>query len=98
MRMAARHAFMSAYGKARSWLDQVVVDPTISVATLAADEGRTERSIRQTLSLAFLDPTLVEVGIKGTLPRGLGLKRLMDLPPSRLEQWIVLGLQAPARS
>jgi hypothetical protein len=33
-----------------------------------------------TLSLAFLAPDLVKAAIEGRLPRGFGLKRLVDLP------------------
>jgi hypothetical protein len=35
---------------------------------------------RRTISLAFLSPTLVKAAIDGRLPRGFGVKRLMDLP------------------
>ncbi len=97
MRTEARRAFASAYGKARDWLDRLVSDPATSTQDIAAREQRTERSIRQTLSLAFLDPALVAAGFEGRLPRGFGLKRLMDLPPAWPEQWHVLGLDKPAR-
>jgi hypothetical protein len=76
MRIEAQRALAAAYGKARSWLDRLVADPTISIASIAGSEGRTERSIRQTLSLAFLDPSLVDAAMEGRLPRGFGLKRL----------------------
>ena len=98
MRMEARRAFIAAYGKARSWLDHLFADPAASIATIATDEGRTERSIRQTLSLAFLDPALVEAATDGRLPRGFGLNRLMELPPAWPEQWAQLGLEAPSRT
>jgi site-specific DNA recombinase len=97
MRMEARRAFAAAYGKARIWLDRLVADPGVSVAAIATHEDRTERSVRQTLSLAFLDPALVEAAIDGKLPRGFGLKRLMDLPPAWPEQWSRVGLEAPTR-
>ena len=58
---------------------------------------RTERSIRQTLSLGFLDPELVEAAITGKLPRGFGLKRALELPPAWSAQWIKLGLEPSAR-
>jgi site-specific DNA recombinase len=92
MRVEAQRAFVATYRKARSWLDRLVADPNISIAALAASERRTERSIRQTLSLAFLDPSLAEATMDGRLPRGFGLKRLMDLPPDWSEQWSALGL------
>ncbi len=62
MRMEARRAFTCAYRKARLWLDRLVAEPEISCASIALDERRTERSVHQTLSLAFLDPALVEGG------------------------------------
>jgi hypothetical protein len=98
MRVEARRAFMGAYRKARIWLDRLVAEPEVSVASIALDERRTERSVRQTLSLAFLDPALVEAAIDGNLPRGFGLKRLMDLPPEWSAQWNALGLAAPVRT
>jgi hypothetical protein len=45
-----------------------------------------------TLSLAFLDPALVEAACAGTLPRGYGVTRLIDLPPRFVDQWRALGL------
>ncbi len=98
MRMEARRAFTCAYRKARLWLDRLVAEPEISFASIALDERRTERSVRQTLSLAFLDPALVEVAINGHLPRGFGVRRLMDLPLVWSVQWNALGLAAPVRS
>ena len=69
----------------------------MSTAAIALDERRTERSVPQTLSLAFLDPALAEAAIDGRLPRGFGLKRLMDPPPEWTAQWRALGLAAPVR-
>jgi hypothetical protein len=45
------------------------------VALIAAREGKSERSIRMTLSLAFIAPPLVVAAIEGRLPRGFGAKR-----------------------
>ena len=97
MRSEARSRFAVGFRNARRWLDQLVADPAISIASIAAREKRTERSIRQILSLAFLDPALVETALQGQLPRGFGLKRLLDLPVAWPEQWTRLGLEAPAR-
>ena len=97
MRVEARRAFATAYGKARLWLDRLTDDPNSSLRDIADREQKTERSIRQTLSLAFLDPALVVAALAGRLPRGFGLKRLMDLPSSWSEQWIALGVRSSAR-
>ena len=97
MRIEARRAFAAAYGKARLWLDHLTDDPKTSVQDIANREQRTERSIRQTLSLAFLDPALVVAALAGRLPRGFGLKRMMDLPAVWSEQWLALGLSPSQR-
>jgi hypothetical protein len=49
-----------------------------------------------TLSLAFLAPEIVKAAVEGRLPRGFGLKRLIDLPIASPHQWRALGLHAPA--
>jgi site-specific DNA recombinase len=51
-----------------------------------------------TLSLAFLAPELVKVAVEGRLPRGYGLKRLVDLPMLWQDKWRALGLEPPARA
>ncbi len=81
---------------ARSWLDGLVKGTISDIAELAARHNRSERSIRQTLSLAFLDPVLIDAACSGTLPRGYGISRLMDLPSRFADQWRALGLQRPA--
>jgi site-specific DNA recombinase len=95
LRVEARRGFTGAYRKARLWLDRLETEPALSVTAIAHSERRTERSVRQTLSLAFLDPALVEAAMEGRLPRGFGLKRLIDLPPYWPKQWTALGLVAP---
>lgn len=97
MRSEARSRFATAIHNARHWLNVVVADSRLSIAAIAAREKRTERSIRQTLSLAFLAPALIEAALQGQLPRRFGLKRLLDLPVAWPEQWSRLGLEAPAR-
>jgi hypothetical protein len=53
------------------------------------------RSVRQTLSLAFLDAALIDAACSGNLPRGYGVTRLMDLPPRFADQWRALELPSP---
>ena len=43
-----------------------------------------------TLSLAFLAPDIVKAAVEGRLPRGFGLKRLVDLPMAWPDQWRTL--------
>jgi hypothetical protein len=47
-------------------------------------------------SLAFLDPEIVKATVYGRLPRGYGLKRLVDLPIAWPDQWRALELEEPA--
>ena len=47
------------------------------------------------LSLAFLDPAIIEAACQGKLPRGYGVSRLVDLPPVFKDQWRALGLVRP---
>ena len=51
-----------------------------------------------TVSLAFLAPDIVKAAVEGRLPRGYGLKRLIDLPLAWPDQWRTLGLETPERA
>jgi site-specific DNA recombinase len=92
----ARAILIEALRDARRWLDELLSDSLLTLEALALREGRTARSIRMTLSLAFLAPEIVKAAVDGRLPRGFGLKRLVDLPMAWPDQWRTLGLQAPA--
>jgi site-specific DNA recombinase len=83
---------------AHRWLDELLSDPLQTLDSLAAREGRTDRSVRMILSLAFLAPDIVKAAVEGRLPRGYGLKRLVDLPMAWPDQWRALGLEAPAQA
>ncbi len=52
-----RNRLIRSIARARSWLEELVKGSVGDIAELAARENRTPRSIRMTLSLAFLDPT-----------------------------------------
>ena len=88
---------VSALRDAHRWLDELLSDPRQTLESLALREGKTDRSIRMTLSLAFLAPDIVKAAVEGRLPRGYSLKRLVDLPMAWPDQWQALGLHAPAR-
>ena len=96
MRANARAVLIDAVREAHRWLDELLSDPLQTLESLALREGKTDRSIRMTLSLAFLAPDIVKAGVEGRLPRGYGLKRLVDTPMPWPEQWRALGLEAPA--
>jgi site-specific DNA recombinase len=95
MPVRARVVFVEALRCAHRWLDELMSNPCQSIETIAAREGKTERSIRMTLSLAFLAPGIVKAAIEGRLPRGFGLTRLVDQPMAWSDQWAALGLASP---
>jgi site-specific DNA recombinase len=96
MRVRARAVFTESLRNAHCWLDELIADPHQTIEVIAARERKSERSIRMTLSLAFVAPPIVAAAIEGRLPRGFGSKRLMDLPMVWSHQWTALGLKAPA--
>jgi hypothetical protein len=65
---------------------------TAGIEEIAAREGLNERLARMTLSLAFLAPDIVKAAVDGTLPRGFGISRLMDMPAGWAEQRRATGL------
>jgi site-specific DNA recombinase len=94
----ARSILVEALRDADRWLHELLSDACLTLESLASREGRTVRSIRMTLSLAFLAPEIVKAAVEGRLPRGFGLKRLVDLPMAWPDQWRTLGLQTPAQA
>jgi len=98
MRTKARAVLIDALRDAHRLLDELTTDSSHTIESIAAREKKTERSIRMTMSLAFLSPALVKAAIDGRLPRGFGIKRLMDLPMAWSDQWSALGLKAPAQT
>jgi hypothetical protein len=82
IRAKARKSLIKAIAQGRTWLQELVTAKTADIEAIAAREGRSERSVQMTLSLAFLAPDIVEAAIMGALPRGLGVTRLVDMPPS----------------
>jgi len=95
MREKARVGVVEGLRDGHHWLDELVAAPQQSIETIAAREGKTERSIRMTISLAFLAPAIVKAAIEGRMPRGSGVTRLADAPMAWSAQWAALGLAAP---
>jgi site-specific DNA recombinase len=98
MRTKARDGFVKALRAAHRWLDELLSDPNTSADSLAVREGKSERSIRMTPSLAFPSPVLSEAAMDGRLPRGFSIRRLTELPILWSEQWRLLGLQEPIQA
>jgi hypothetical protein len=95
MRTKARDSFIRALRDARRWLDELLIDPAQTIESLAMREHKSERSIRMTMSLAFVSPVLAEAALEGRLPRGFSVKRLTDLAMLWSEQWRAVGLREP---
>jgi hypothetical protein len=95
MRTKARARLIDALRDAHRWRHELTTTSDQTIEALAVRGSKIERSIRMTLSLAFLSPTLVNSAIDGRLSRGFGAKRLMDLPMAWSSQWPALGLKAP---
>jgi site-specific DNA recombinase len=91
MRAEARAVLTDALRDAHRWLDELTASHNLRIESLAARDGKTERWIRRTISLAFLCPALVKAALAGGLPRGFGVKPLMDLPTAWPDQWSALG-------
>jgi site-specific DNA recombinase len=98
METKARGLLFDALRHGHRWLDELIANPDQTIETIATREAQTERWIRRTLSLAFLCPSLVRASIEGRLPRGFGVKRLMDPPLIWTDQWTWLGLKAPIKT
>jgi site-specific DNA recombinase len=87
-----REAMLSAIGKARRWLDDLVNGRAVSFAEIAMREGRVERHVRFLAPLAFLSPRIIRAIIDGSAPSGLTVTGLVKtLPYSWAEQERRLG-------
>ena len=89
-----RMRLLRGIAASRKWLTEII-GGSADIGTIASREGKSQRAVRMTLSLAFLDPSLIKVAIAGTLPRGYGVTRMFDLPPLFEDQWLALGLPRP---
>jgi hypothetical protein len=71
---------VESIARARRWLNQLTSGEVADTKALALREGCSERSVRMTISLAFLNPDFVKAAIKDDLPSMQGVTRLADLP------------------
>jgi hypothetical protein len=95
LRNEERLKLLRAIGTARRWCEALLPVPQAGIEAIAARHGKTESWVRKHLTLAFLDPKLVEAAVDGILPRGYGLSRFLELPAEWDRQWHVLGLGSP---
>ncbi len=92
IRSENRATLVASIARARRWLDELITDPTAKPESIAKREQCSVRKVNLTLSLAFLAPDLAKAAIDGTLPRGMGVVRLADLPAEWSRQRRILGL------
>ena len=95
IRSETRATLLQAIANGRAWLDDIVTGRAADIEKIAIRENRSKRSIAMMISLAFLAPDIVEAAVDGRLPRGVGVRRLVDLPSDWVEQRRMLGLPAP---
>jgi DNA invertase Pin-like site-specific DNA recombinase len=86
IRAEARARLLEGIAKARLWVDEIVSGKVTGTHAIARREGCSERSVRMTLNLGFLAPKIVEAAQTGTLPNGLGLAHMADLPVVWMDQ------------
>jgi site-specific DNA recombinase len=80
IRAEARARLLLAIAKARLCVDELVSGQAISTEVIARRERCSERAVRMTLPLALLNPDLIRATVEGTVPDGVGLSRLAELP------------------
>jgi hypothetical protein len=84
---------LNSIADARRWLDEIA-KTGIDTTAIAVRVGRSERSVRMGLSLAFLAPDIVQAILDRTLSRTIGLSRLAELPMLWADQRRELGMPA----
>src|SRR5215204_2572754 len=91
-----RDALLTAIGRARSWIDELIEGRVSSFAQIAKREGKVERHIRFLAPLALVSPRIVAALIDGSAPADLTITALAKaLPYSWAEQERRLGLSRP---
>ncbi|MBV8574435.1 MAG: hypothetical protein JOZ58_05260 [Acetobacteraceae bacterium] len=92
MRAEARDRLLRSIARARSWIADLLSGKVADIDAIAQSVGKSERSVRMLLPLAFVAPDIIKAAIDGRLPRGFGLSRLTDLPVDWSAQGKMLGV------
>jgi site-specific DNA recombinase len=92
MRTEARRRLLKVIAQGRRWLDELISKEATDIPSLATRYDLSEKTVRSTITLAFLAPEIVQAVIDGKLPRGLGISQLTDLSPDWTEQRRQLGI------
>ena len=96
IRADTRNKLVRAIARGRLWLLEIQSGAVANVQDIAAREKCSKRHVNMTLSLAFLAPSLVKAAVEGRLPHGIGVARMLELPPGWARQYEILGLVPPA--
>ena len=96
IRADTRNKLVRAIARGRLWLLEIQSGAVANVQDIAAREKCSKRHVNMTLSLAFLAPSLVKAAVEGRLPHGIGVARMLELPPGWARQYEILGLAPPA--
>jgi hypothetical protein len=80
IRSETRARLIEAIAKARRWVEELVSGEVKSTAEIAKRENCSERAVRMTLSLAFLNPRIVEAAVAGQLSNHVGATGLVNPP------------------
>jgi site-specific DNA recombinase len=91
IRPEARNKLLLSIARGRAWVEELMFGQVMSTHELATREGLSERSVRMTLSLAFLAPDVVKAAVDGRLMRGMGVRSFAELPSDWAEQHRMLG-------
>ena len=91
MESTTRATLIAAIARGRFWLDEIVRG-VVDIEAIALREKRSSRSVQKLVSLAFLSPRIVQGAIDNTLPRGVSMTRLFDLPAQWPLQHTMLGI------
>jgi site-specific DNA recombinase len=91
IRSETRARLVEGIAKGRLWLEELVSGTARDTKEIAECEGYSDRSVRMTLSLAFLSPRIVQATVDGTLPEGQGVSGLIELPADWHKQMKILS-------
>lgn len=80
IRAEKRARMLQAIARSRRWVDDLISGKMRDLDQIATREHRSERSVRMTISLAFLKPDVVDAIIAGNLKRASTLASLIDAP------------------
>jgi len=92
IRSETRAKLVQAIAQGRCWVKELIEANVKSVQEIATREQCSIRQVNRAMTLAFLSPRLVEAAVAGTLPRGIGVASIHQLPVEWARQHAALGL------